>query len=169
MKASGEFKYNLAKVVKTEFTTPFDSLISNTQILWLDWLDDIVKTKEGKEDDKLLFSQFLSQNPGIASKNVVADFMLPYYCAETAEQEAEEPPLASPGLKPSWIVDNGININPSREKFVTGKLDAFMKDTIDPKINVQKENFEFFKESMNTVAGVLAARLQAELRREVPG
>jgi hypothetical protein len=174
MKASGEFKYNLAKVVKTEFATPFDSLISNTQILWLDWLDDIVKTKEDKEDDKLLFSQFLSQNPGIehfagvtrggtfvlvydASKNVVADFMLPYYCSETAEQEAEEPPLASPGLKPGWIVDNGININPSREKFVTGKLDAFMKDTIDPKINVQKDNFEFFKESMNTVAGVFGS------------
>ncbi|HEY5706356.1 MAG TPA: hypothetical protein VIS96_12350 [Terrimicrobiaceae bacterium] len=171
MKASGEFKYNLGKVVKTEFTTPFDSLISNTQILWLDWLDDIIEAKDEKEDDKLLFSEFLSQHPGIehfagvarggtfvlaydAGKNVVADFMLPYYYCEAAEQEPEEPPLPKPGLKPDWIIDNGININPSREKFVNGKLDALMKNTIDPKIDVQKDNFEFFKQSMKTVADV---------------
>ena len=65
MKTAGEFKYNLGKVVKTEFTTPFDSMISSTHIQWLDWLDDLIKAGDEKQDDRLLFSNFITEHPGI--------------------------------------------------------------------------------------------------------
>lgn len=167
MKAAGEFKWSLGKVAKTEFNTPFDSLIGNTQILWLDWLDDIIKQKDEQADDKLLFGKFVAEHPGIehfagvprggtfvmvydASKKVIADFMLDYCSVEDAEPEPQEPPLAKPAWKPGWIVDNGIKINPSIDKYVTGKLDVFTRNVIDPKVNIQRDYLDIFKD----VAGV---------------
>lgn len=174
MKAGGEFKYQLGKVVKTEFTTPFDTLISNTHVQWLDWLDDIITKKDEKEDEKLLFKTFVSQHPGMehfggvvrggtfvlvydGNYNVVADFMLPYLCCEITEEEAEEPALPKPGFKPGWIVDNGVKILPSLNKFFTKKLDLFKGELnldLDKKLNVQKEYIDVFKESANVWGNV---------------
>lgn len=167
MKAAGEFKRSLGTVAKTEFNTPFDSLISNTHVLWLDWLDDIIKQKDDRADEKLLFGKFVEENPGLehfagvprggtfvlvydADNKVIGDFMLDYRSVEEVEPEPEEPPLAKPDWKPDWIVDNGIKINPSIDKVLTLKLDAFTKEVVDPKINVQKGYLDIFKD----VAGV---------------
>ena len=172
MKASGEFKAGISKVVKTDFTTPFDSLIGNSHILWLDWLDDIIKQKEDKADEKLLFSKFVTEHPGIehfggvtrggtfvlvydTGNNIVADFMLPYSCCETEEEEPDEPQLTKPGWKPGSIVTGGIKVNPSLDKFVGGKLDNFKQKEIDPQINIQKGYFDVLKESWTTMTGVL--------------
>ena len=169
--AAGEFKYNLGKVVKTEFTTPFDSLISNTHIQWLDWLDEVIKQKNDKEDEKLLLISFISEHPGIEhfagvvrggtfvlvydeNMNVAADFMLPYYCCDTKEEEAEEPPLKNPGLRPGWIIDNGISVLPSRDKFIkdrldifkTDQLEGFVKDRID---TFKTEHVDILRDSFN--------------------
>ena len=64
MLTAGEFKNDLAKVVKTEFNTPFDTIIGNTKSRWLDWLDTIIKNRDDKKDEKLLFEKFLSDHPG---------------------------------------------------------------------------------------------------------
>ena len=171
MKASGEFKTGISKIVKTDFTTPFDSVIGNSHILWLDWLDDIIKQKDDQADDKLLFSKFVTEHPGIehfagatrggmfvlvydTGNNVVADFMLPYSCCETEVEEPAQPPLTKPDWKPGWIVDNGVKINPSLDKYVNLKLDDFTQKVIDPKIKVQKDNFDVFKDSWTTMTGV---------------
>ena len=175
LKAAGEFKYNLGKVVKTEFNTPFDSLISNAHVQWLDWLDEIVKKKDDREDEKLLFTKFVTLHPGLehfagvsrggtfvlvydSDSRVVADFMLPYFSCEEIEEENEEAPLPKPGLKPGWIIDNGIKIFPSRDRFVKEKLTKF-RDDLEPvwenKFNAQKETyFKIFEDSFTVMGNV---------------
>ena len=200
MEAAGQFKSRLSEVVKTEFSTPFDALISNTHIQWIDWLDDIIKTKDDQEDSKLLFGTFAAHNAGIEhcagvlrggtfvlvydqSQTVVADFMLPYYCADTQEDAPAEPPLRKPDLRPRSVVGSGISVLPSRDKFVKdklnlfkaadldlfvrGKLDGFkaeqidkLKDSLDATWNQkfdsqQKEYFGTIKDSWVTMADTL--------------
>lgn len=189
IKAAGEFKQKLSNVAKTEFTTPFDSLIGNTHIQWLDGLDEIIERKNEKEDGKLLFSSFISRHPGVEhfagvmrggtfmlvydeSFNVVADFMLPYYCCDTAEEAIEEPPLKNPGLIPKSILENGITILPSRDKFIVDKLDQSIKegqlrefvrnkmDTFKTEHvdSLQKEYFTAIKESQNLMGNALIGK-----------
>lgn len=168
MRAAGEFKAGLGKVVKTEFPTPFDALIDNTHILWLDWVDEIIKQQDDQAGAELLFANFLTGHPGLehtagvprggtfvlvydTDKKVIADFMLDYYCCEATKPQLQEPPLAKPEWKPGWIVENGININPSLNK----ALEAYTSRVIEPKIIVQKDYINFFKDSMTTIANVL--------------
>ncbi|HBB35672.1 MAG TPA: hypothetical protein DDZ80_10155 [Cyanobacteria bacterium UBA8803] len=148
IQAASEFKYNLSDVVKTEFNTPFDTLVSNTHLQWIDLLDQIIAAKDEKEDDKLLFNNFIEQHPGIehfggvgrggtfllvydTNKTVVADFMLPYYCPDPVESPAPEPTLKKPVLKPRWVIQNGLQVVPSIErkfdKFKVEKLADFVK------------------------------------------
>ena len=181
MTASGEFKRDLSKVVKTEFTTPFDSLISNTHIYWLEFLDKIIKDGEDKEDDRLLFAKFVTEHPGIehfagvtrggtfvlvydTDNKVVADFMLPYPCHEAAQEESAEPPLTKPDWKSRWIVDSGIKINPSLDKYFTLKIGNFAKEVIDPKINLQNDYFNFFKDSWKSMIDVFGNVMTVGIR-----
>lgn len=159
MQAAGQFKAGLKEVAKTEFATPFDTLIGNTHIQWLDWLDDIIKAKDDLEDDKLLFTTFITSNPGIAhgggvprggtfvlvydeAQNVVADFMLPYYCRATDEDEPAQPPLRKPELRPGWVVGNGITVLPSRTEFIKDKLDHFKAVQLEEFVKVKLDNFK---------------------------
>lgn len=159
MQAAGQFKSRLGEVVKTEFATPFDSLIGNTQIQWLDWLDEIIKAREEREDTKLLFSTFVSQHPGLEhsggvtsggtlvlvydqDRTVVADFTLPYRCTDTIEEEPAEPPLKKPGLRPGWIVGNGISVLPSRDKFVRDRLNIFKTDQLEGFVKSRLDDFK---------------------------
>jgi hypothetical protein len=148
IQAASEFKYHLSNVVKTEFNTPFDSLVSNTHLQWIDLLDQIIKAKDEKENDKLLFTHFIARHPGIehfsgvvrggtfilvydSHKTVVGDFMLPYYCPDTFEKEVQEPTLTKPVLKPKWVIQNGVQVLPSidrrLDKFKVEKLGDFVK------------------------------------------
>jgi hypothetical protein len=147
MQAAGEYKSSLSSVVKTEFTTPFDSLVGNSHIQWIDWLDQIIRAKDERDDGKRLFGSFISEHPGTEhfggvvrggtfvlvydeSQTVVADFMLPYYLPDVSEEEPPEPPLRKPGFKPGWIVGNGITVLPSRDKFVTTQLNVFKEKNL---------------------------------------
>ena len=149
--AASEFKFNIGDVVKTEFTTPFDTLIASTQIQWLDWLDEIIQKKDETEDEKLLFTKFISQNPGMEhfagvvrggtlilvydnNQTVVADFMLPYYCEDKVEAIPAEPPLTKPSTRPDVIIDKGIRVLPSFNKGLNDFITA-------PEFNDQLVNF----------------------------
>ncbi|MBS1911430.1 MAG: hypothetical protein JST22_05540 [Bacteroidetes bacterium] len=141
MLTAGQFKANLGAVVKTDFVTPYDAIISSPHATLLPLLDGIIKKRDDQENTKLLMSNFIDGNPGIehfagvlrggtfilvydASNNVVADFMVPYYLPEPEEGVVDEPSIARPSIKPDYILDNGIKVQPSRTTFVTGKLDA---------------------------------------------
>ena len=151
VKAASEFKFNLGDVVKTEFTTPFDTLIANTQFQWLDWLDEIIQKKDETEDEKLLLTKFISQNPGMEhfagvvrggtlilvydnNQNIVADFMLPYYFEDKVEAIPAEPPLTKPSIRPDIIIEQGIRVLPSFNK----GLNDFIKE---PEFNQRLNDF----------------------------
>jgi hypothetical protein len=147
IQSAGKFRTLLSDVVKTEFATPFDTLVSGTHIQWLGWLDDIIRARDVAEDGKRLFANFLTEHPGVEhfagverggtfvlvydeGQDVVADFMLPYYLPEVKEEEPPEPPLKKPGFKPPWIVGNGISVLPSRDKYVKTKLEDFKAENL---------------------------------------
>ena len=171
IQAAGEFKAQLSDVVKTEFATPFDALIGTSHIQWIDWLDDIIKARDQHEDDQQLFTNFVSRHPGIAhaagvprggtfvlvhdeQQLVVADFMLPYYCDDTIEEEPPQPPLKKPAFRPGWIVGNGISLLPSRDKLIKDKLNIFKNDQIeriltDRLASFKLEHLDVLKENLD--------------------
>jgi hypothetical protein len=163
VRTAGEFKHNLASVAKTEFNTPFDTLIGATHVDWLPWIDDILGEKEKKEDDRLIFSKFAEEHPQVEhfggvtrggtlvllyddAGTVVGDVMLPYHCPEPPKDEAVEPPLQQPGLRPSFVLEEGVKISPSRKTFFDRKLLEF-EPRIDLKIDQQAKYFDAFRTS----------------------
>jgi hypothetical protein len=185
--AAGEFKANLGKVVKTEFSTPFDSLITSNQTLWLGWLDDMIQTKSDQEDDKLLFAKFLALHPGLehfagvtrggtfvlvydTSNTVVADFMLPYICCDPVEEAPPEPPLPRPVVKPKFVVEQGVKVLPSREKLIKEKLTGFRAE-IEPEwkkdLQIQTDYVNVFKDSVKLMGTMYTANPKAAVGPKV--
>jgi hypothetical protein len=112
----GTARVNLGKLSRSDFVSPVDSLIQTTHPLWLDWLDELIKARDDKADDKLLLARFATDHPGLDhlggawrggtfvlvyddSQNVIADFTLAYPCAEADEPEPVEPPLLRPPMR----------------------------------------------------------------------
>ncbi|MEP7120330.1 MAG: hypothetical protein ABJE95_05450 [Byssovorax sp.] len=166
-KSAAELKQRLGPVAKTEFTTPFDTLIGSLGIQLLGPLDDIIKGRQDKADDHHVFATFVDKHPGLEHFAgvarggtfvlaydtfgfVVADFMLPYLCCEPDEPEAELPP-SKPGLKiwPDWVIQKGITFSPALGAVIKGGIDKFWTET-QPKIKEQiaapKELFQMIKD-----------------------
>ena len=149
LEAAGQFKEDLGSVVKTDFSTPFDSAIANRNLLWLEWLDQLIGDKQKTEDEKLLLSTFIAQHPGLEhfggatrggtfvlvydeNKIVVGDTMLPYTCCAVPEPEPPQAVFEPPKSKPDSTVIKGIRIIPSLDKFVDDKLAPFKLPTTPP-------------------------------------
>jgi hypothetical protein len=177
---AGTMKTDLGSVMKTEFTTPLDSLIGNTQVRWLDWLDEIIATEDDRKDEQSLFAQFIQRRPGLEhfagvvrggtfvlvyddSGSVLADFMLPYNCCEADEEETEQPVLTRPQLKVDDLTKGGFTLDRSLTTFVGDELSAF-QGKIEPlwkeDIETQASYFDVFKDSVtlmsNTFTGINA-------------
>ncbi|MBL1179244.1 hypothetical protein [Pantanalinema sp. GBBB05] len=190
LNAAGQFKYGVGEVIRTEFVTPFDTIISNTHLQWLDWLDDLIQQKEAKDDEKLLFSKFITQHPAMehfggvcrggtlvlvhdAQKNIVADFMLPYYVLDRVDEE-DEPEIPKPGIRPDWSrIDNGIRVLPSREKLfkdfdrnLRRDFDSITNSKIDDKVNVQQRYADLYREYIESATKIFTTidprRLQTQ-------
>jgi len=160
---SGQYKSQLGNVVKTDFSTPFDTLIGSTHLQWLGWLDEIIQKKEEKEDDRLLFRTFINLHPGAdhaggvlrggtfillydeQTNRVIADLMLPYYSPESAEEQDNEPVF--PKLKDDFILGSGIRIQQSREKFVAQKIDSYNLSAKISLENIVTSKLQNFKET----------------------
>jgi hypothetical protein len=167
MQSGGEFKRQLTGVSKTEFVTPVDTLIGTTHVHWLDWLDDLIKDREDKQDDRQLFATFARKHPGLehfggalrggtfvlaydSSGVVVADFALPYWVDDDVEETEPEPPLRTPEVKSPWIIANGINLIRPLDTVITSAVAGKFKE-IEPKINLQKDYFTVVKDSMTLI------------------
>ncbi len=189
-KTSGELKSQLGKIVKTEFPSPADSLIANPHNKWLEWIEDILRRREEKEDEKLLFPNFVKLHPGVEhyagvpkggtfilvydnTNQVVADFMLPFYCPETAQEQDNEPELKLPTLRDPWLIAGGIRVITPIDRLVNSKIDFVKDDLIRNKIDLiekdinsrfdrqQSEYFASIKESLGTVSNALTSRMSA--------
>ncbi|WP_428242854.1 hypothetical protein [Gynuella sp.] len=170
----GEYKFQLGKVVKTEFNTPFDILIGGTRVEWLDWLDVLIDQKDQQQDEKRLLRSFVQQYPGMehtggvirggtfvllydSSGTVVGDIMLSHYLPEPEQQAAEEPTLPKPGIRPGWVIDSGINLLPSRDHYFGLQMTDF-KTGLDrewnTKFNLQTTYTDAFKESLGIIDSI---------------
>ncbi|MBN4079528.1 hypothetical protein JYT26_02695, partial [Beggiatoa alba] len=174
MTFAGEYKLQLSKVVKTEFVTPFDSLIGSTRVDWLDWLDVLIDDKDKLQDEKRLLREFIKRYPGMehnggvirggtfvllynSSGNVVADFMLSHYLHDETEEEREEPSLPTPGIRPGWVIDSGINILPSLDNYLDIKLGNFKTDINKDwtqKFNIQTSYTTAFQDSIGMMTEI---------------
>ncbi|MEY2497297.1 MAG: hypothetical protein QOD12_853 [Verrucomicrobiota bacterium] len=185
MRAGGEFKYDLSPVIKTEFVTPFDSLISYRPLLWLDWLDTIIQQKDDERVGKLLFSKFVAEHPGLEhfagvsrggtfvlvydnAGTVIADFTLPYCCCEETAEQPAEPVLEPPSWKPPYVISNGVRINPPLDFNIKEKIEKFGHEVIDPRINVQTDYLNFFKDSWKVMGDVFTHAVTNPTRGNEP-
>lgn len=167
MQSGGEFKRQLTGVSKTEFVTPVDTLIGTTHVHWIDWLDDLIKDKEDKQDERQLFSAFAARHPGLehfggaprggtfvlaydSAGVVIADFALPYICCDDVEEVEPEPPLRTPEVKNPWVIANGINLIRPLDSVISTRFTGFMKE-IEPRINLQKDYFTVVKDSITLI------------------
>lgn len=176
MKFAGLYKSDLSKVTKTNFSTPFDGLIDNTRVNWLPWLDNIIKEKDEKEDDRLMLSEFIKEHPGLEhaggvtrggtfvliyddNGTVIADCMSSYYIPEPeVVEDPVEPELPKPPIRPPFIIDHGILLNPSRNTFFDQKFkveDEKITAKITDQIDVQKHVISTFKDSFSIYSNSL--------------
>lgn len=167
LNTASSFKLNFGDMVRNEFSTPLDSLMTSNHSLWLDWLDDLIDFNDASEDDKLLFSNFIAAHPGMEhaggvvrggtfilvyddKANVVADFMLPYYAAETVEDEPDEPELTATPYKPVDVVQGGFTLlQPLDAKLIDFK-EKQVKPEWQKEISLQKDHINFFTDTLQT-------------------
>ncbi|MFA5354515.1 MAG: hypothetical protein WC291_09830, partial [Thermodesulfovibrionales bacterium] len=135
--------------------TPYETFINSSRFQGLKWIGDILKQREDKAKEALLFGNFLKEHPGVeqlcgvgrggtfilvyssADKKVVADFSVPYWiCPDPGDDEVEE--TMDDGIRrPDWTVLNDDIIRLNKGKILTimdKKLDFVSKD-VTAKLN----------------------------------
>lgn len=166
MKQSGNFKSEISIAAKTEFNTPFDSLVSNRHINLLDHLDILINRDIEIKETRLLFNNYIAQHPGLEhcggvmrggtfvlvydeNSTVIADFMLPYQETDAEKNDQMEPDITIKPLRPfrpGYVIDSGLNIIEPLDNRIKGKLDNF-KETdlsgfLDEKTKALKDKLD---------------------------
>ena len=177
----GTARVSLGAVSRSDFTSPFDTLIGTNQPHWIDWLDDLIQAGDDRADDKLLFAAFVQRHPGLDhlggawrggsfvlvyddAGRVVADFTLAYACAEEDQPEPAEPPLTRPPYRPPVIIDKGIRVIPSLDKTLGDKF-ITVRDDFRKELTVQTASIDGLvkgafvqKNFTTTVPGVVGVK-----------
>ncbi|MBK7173998.1 MAG: hypothetical protein IPH84_12355 [Bacteroidales bacterium] len=156
MQHSGNFKGQLSIAAKTEFNTPFDSLISNRNFDLLDHLDDLIKVDTEKRQKRLLFGSYINEHPGMEHNAgvsrggtfivlydeagiVIGDFMIPYMEIDADQLDESEPPLTIRPIRPGFVIDKGINLFSPFDKKVRLKLETFKSVDLDNILNLRAD------------------------------
>jgi hypothetical protein len=172
--AAGTFKANVGPVSRTAFTSPLDTLAAAPHLNWLPWIDKIIKDKDAKAMERLLYRTFATEHPGIehfagvtrggtfvlvydAGNTVIADFMLPYYVPEPTAEPVEPKKEDLPDVRPPFSLDQVIKVLPSRVELIKRKIDAYaptVTQEIDRKLQVQDQKFTVFNDTyLNVMKG----------------
>lgn len=158
MEGAGKFKYDFGHVLKTEFNTPYDSLISSTHLQWLDWIGKLIRERNKQHDDRLRLSRFLERHPGIdhrgevpaggtfilvhdSAGTVIADFVLPYH-VPLHDDDLDDIELAKPPIRPPFIIGKGTRVIPSLDN-ILGKFREIDVDDL-----IKKKLDDFSKEKL---------------------
>jgi hypothetical protein len=136
----------IGHVARTEFVSPYDTLIGGTTANWLPWLDWTLGKREEEADKRLLFRNFVDEHPQLEHTGtvprggtlvlvynpdnvVVADFALPYYVHEGPEEdEPVQPAEEQPDFRPDVLIDLPISIIPSRPVIFEQEWKKFAPD-----------------------------------------
>jgi hypothetical protein len=168
-------KKTFGERVRTDYISPFDSVIATNHAIWVQWIDQILDKKDERADDKLLMANMFREHPGIEHGggvhrggtfvlvyddlgNVVADFTLPYAVVETGENEADEPELTVPPHRLPELLDIGYElIEPLDIRFVKEFTDfeRHLRPQWEKEIDIQRNYEVFFKETLGTLGDVL--------------
>ncbi len=132
LEGAATMRSQIGHVARTEFVSPYDTLISSTHAYWLPYIDHTLKTRDEVEDDRLLFRSFAEEHPHLEhtgtvprggtlvlaydqAGTVVADFALPYHIHQApVEEEPEVETTPTPGFRPPVLIDLPVTIIPSR-------------------------------------------------------
>jgi len=130
---AADFKINLGNIIKTDFTSPYDSIIGSNLRKWLKHIDFVTEEDKKVAASKLVFNSFIAQHPGLEhfagvcrggtfvlvydeSNQVIADFMLPYRWADIEAPVTEEKlPASTVSLQPPYVTRPPIRIEPKIE------------------------------------------------------
>lgn len=170
--AIGNARASLGGISRNDFTSPYDALISSNQVLWLDWLDELIDARDDRADARLLFSAFVARHPGLDhvggvwrggtwvvvyndDGKVIGDFALPYPAAEVEEPEPVEPPLKLPDYKPPAILERSVRVLPPISRLVK---DAF----VDVKTEWNKDLTIYQAKLEGNIASQLGSRVKTE-------
>lgn len=154
MKQSGTFKSEISLAAKTEFNTPFDSLVSNRNVNMLDHLDILIKRDIEIKESKLLFNNYIAQHPGLEhsggvmrggtfvlaydeNNTIVADFMLPYQETDAEKNDQMEPDIAIKQIRPNFVIDSGLNLLEPLDVRISGKFHDFKVNDLDGLLNIK--------------------------------
>jgi len=181
---SNSFKGAFGEVSRTDYSTPFDTLLTNNHPAWLEWLEALIQSKDQQEDSKLLFPAFCQQHPSLEhfggvirggtlvliyndQARVVADFMLPYNWVDVAENEPSEPEqLPDPVYKRPEMLDRSVKLQPplaSKFKREFLEYDKAVQEKIKKQVTVQEDQFQFLVNVGKNLGGkatVVDPRLQ---------
>ena len=166
--SAGEMKVGLSDVVKTDYTTPVDSLFGSSHFQLIGYLDGILQNKQDNADDRQLLSTFLAKQPGLehfagvprgctfvlaydTTGVVVADFMLPYWYDDTTDAEVEQPPAQKPPTiwDPS-ILGNAVSVGLPITSLINSQVNNYWNDhipAIKQQISTQGTIFQMFSDA----------------------
>jgi hypothetical protein len=159
MKQSGSFKSEISVAAKTEFNTPFDSLVSNRHINMLDHLDILIKRDVEIKENKLLFNNYIAQHPGLEhaggvmrggtfvlaydeNNTIVADFMLPYQETDAEKNDQMEPDIAIKQIRPNFVINSGLNLLEPLDVRISGKFHDFKVNDLDSLLNIKTKEIK---------------------------
>ena len=156
MEQSGKFKEQLTVAAKTEFNTPFDTLISNRHIDMLSHLDILIKTETEKKQNRLLFNNYIAEHPGLEhaagvvrggtfvlvydeNSKIIADFMLPYQETDAEKNDLLEPEVIVNPFRKDFLIGGGLNIIHPIDVRIKNHIDDFKIRDLGSLIDVKAE------------------------------
>lgn len=148
-------------------STPLELAVNNSSFSKLKWIRDLVKLREDKSKEKLVFDKFMEDNPGLEhtggcprggtfillysaeDKKVVADMSLPYWFTEAPVQEVpEKSDTSDDKLAFDWKKANDLKIYISPYYKLKTKMDL-----LDDKYSMVKNQIEAQVSSMKLYEG----------------
>lgn len=124
----GQMRVDLGELSRQDFSAAYDNLLTTNRPHWLQWLDQLIDQRDDEADQRLLFSRFASEFPGLAHQGgvprggsfvllyddqgqVVGDVALDGWHAEDGQDsEPDLPPLKVLPIRPEFVLGQGIRV-----------------------------------------------------------
>lgn len=156
---------HIGEVTRTDVASPMDAFVASKSHLWVSWLDELLKKREGDAKDRRLLGRLVHEHPGLEHGGgaapggtfvlvcndrgeVIGDLMLPYWIDDNDEADAAEPALTVPDIQVRLPVDlQPIKINRPLEVI----LEQFAATKILPRFETQHEHNALVEKWLQTV------------------
>ncbi len=167
-KAAGINKSVRGVTYRSAFT-PYESLLNDSKFKYLGWIEDILNKRRQRAEELSVFARFLQEAPALehlggvpkggtfilvfsaSSKQVLADFCLPYWHVDVPEaEEPEDKAVEETDLK--WIDFNDFLVKRNDTKVLTEQVKN-LKETfggLDLRLRSQEDTLRIYSGSLKT-------------------